>query len=157
MSVISGLSMTWWMNKVEKAPVHRWMLQSFCCSAAPRQPLPPLWGDGLLHWRLLNCTPRPQGSEQSPQAAHWLQPPSTLHPGTDSHCRTPASQELNKRVKTAFNLMGHLLWQARDYSDQVSKWQFIAGTFMMCWCENCWIVNDNLWKHLNFFYEWKIS
>ncbi len=80
-------------------PVHWRVLQSFCCSATPTQPLPPAWGDGLSHWRLLDLTPPPQGSEHSLQAPHWLQPPSTWQPGTDWHCRTPASHELGSSKK----------------------------------------------------------
>lgn len=75
------------------------VLQSFHCSPTPRQPLPPLWGDGLSHRRFLNLTPPPHESEHFVHGLHWLQPPSTWQPGSDTHNRTPASQELRKIMR----------------------------------------------------------
>lgn len=81
------------------SPVQLWVLQAFCCRPDPKHSLPPLRGSGLSHSRVRILAPPPHWAEHSDQGAHWPQLPSTWQPGTESHCRTPASQVLEKRIK----------------------------------------------------------
>ncbi len=81
------------------SPEQLWVLQAFCCRPDPTHSLPPLWGAGLSHSRVRILAPPPHWAEQSDQGAHWPQLPSTWQPGTESHCRTPASQVLEKRIE----------------------------------------------------------
>lgn len=94
------------------SPVQLWVLHTFCCRPEPVHSLPPLWGAGLSHWRVRALTPPPQWAEQSVQWPHWLQLPSTEHPGTESHCSTPASHVLedHRHTQTITDLSVPVTW-----------------------------------------------
>lgn len=103
-------------------PEQLWVLHTLCCRPEPAHSLPPLWGAGLSHWRVRTLTPPPQWAEHSDQGAHWLQLPSTEQPGSESHCRTPASHVLERpqrtnywsvSVPTCLHLQNKIIWHKR--------------------------------------------
>ena len=64
---------------------HGWLLHSCVSSASPSQSLPPCWGAGLVHVRVLNWAPPPQEALQSPNLLHSLQAPSTKQKREGEH------------------------------------------------------------------------
>ena len=80
--IMSNKIATFQLMKVNLHLVGHLLRKHFLCwSEFPLQPRPPFWGLGLVHVRVLFCTPLPQDFEQLDHLDHLDHPPFTLFVG----------------------------------------------------------------------------